>query len=69
MRKQVNIDMDKVKALAFKKRMVWTDLAKKADITTATIYAVQSGRRSPSQRTLFKLAAALDVDPSEIIKQ
>lgn len=69
MNKCVAIDMLKVKEMTYRKLWTWADLAKQAGITQPTIYALQAGRRKASQRTLFKLAAALDVDPSEIIKE
>lgn len=69
MNRVVTIDMPKVKEMTYRKLWTWADLAKQAGITQPTIYALQAGRRKASQRTLFKLAAALDVDPSEIIKE
>lgn len=69
MNRVVTIDMLKVKEMTYRKLWTWADLAKQAGITQPTIYALQAGRRKASQRTLFKLAAALDVDPLEIIKE
>lgn len=68
MKEKISLNMEKVKELAFNKKMVWADLARKANITVASVYAFQSGRRNPSQRTVFKIATALEVDPKEIIK-
>lgn len=67
--KKIIVDMQKVKQLADKKALSLTMLAMRADLSPTTIFYVKAGRRNPSKRTVFKLAAALDVDPSEIIKE
>lgn len=69
MKEKICLDMDKVKELTARKFWVWSDLARKAEITTATLYALQAGRRNASPKTMFKIAAALEVEPSEIIKK
>lgn len=69
MNKSVVIDMPKVKEMTYRKLWTWAELAKKAGITQPTIFALQSGRRKASIRTAYKIAAALDVEPSEIIKK
>lgn len=69
MRDTIVINIDKVKELMYGAMWVWSDLAKAADVTTATLYAIQAGRRKGSRKTLFKLAKALRVDPQELLKK
>lgn len=65
----VTIDMEKVRDLTEAKLWGWAYLARKARLSTATIYSLQSGRRNSSLLTVRKLAAALGVEPQEIIKK
>lgn len=67
--KTLMVDMQRVEQIADKKALSLTMLAIKADLSPATIFSVKSGRRNPSQKTVFKIAAALNVEPSEIIKK
>lgn len=67
MSKYLVIDMSKVKDLTFRKLWSWNDLSKQANISNATIYALQAKRRNASVRTVYKIARALDVDPKEIV--
>jgi len=43
-------------------------LAKNAKLTQATISYLENGGKSPTERTLKKLATALDVDIMELIQ-
>jgi transcriptional regulator with XRE-family HTH domain len=45
------------------------DLAEKVGSVQATISALESGRRKAQPRTLRRLAAALDVEPRELVKR
>ncbi|MCH4096026.1 MAG: helix-turn-helix transcriptional regulator [Acidaminococcus provencensis] len=67
--KTVEIDMKKVKEMTLKKLMSFADLAKSANLSLATLFALQAKRRKASERTLYKIAAALDVSPADIIKE
>lgn len=62
----VNINMDKVYQLTLDKLWTWSELARQANLTTATLYALKAGRRTPCSRTVYKIAKALGVDPKEI---
>ena len=42
------------------------ELAAKASVATATIVAIEQGRQTPTFKTARKIAAALDVEPTEI---
>lgn len=65
----MNLDMEKVKEMTYQKLWTWADLARQANVTQPTLYALKAGRRNPSMRTIYKIAHALDVDPQEIVKQ
>lgn len=66
---RLTVDMNTVEMKAKKNVMSLTILAMKAGISPATIFALKSGRRNPSMRTIRKLATALGVDPQELIKK
>lgn len=44
------------------------DLANRAGLATSTISLIINGRKTPTNRTLHKLAEALDCSPSEIFQ-
>jgi len=62
-------DMGKVKQLAYTKGWSWAELAQRAGLSLTTMFALQSKRRKASERTLYKLAGALDVPPAEIVEK
>lgn len=68
MQEVLQLDMAKIKELVYRRLWTWNELAKKADISTNTIYALQSHRRNASRRTAYKIANALEVSPCEIIE-
>jgi transcriptional regulator with XRE-family HTH domain len=45
-----------------------TGLAKAAGLHMATVYLLENGKRSPRLVTIYLLARALDVKPSELIE-
>lgn len=63
----MNLDMEKVKEMTYQKLWTWADLARQANVTQPTLYALKAGRRNPSMRTIYKIAHALGVEPQEII--
>lgn len=68
--KHINrVDMSIVEKLSNQKVLSLTMLAIKAGVSPATIFALKAGRRNPSMKTINKIAAALGVEPSEIVKQ
>ena len=67
--KSIIPDMGKVKRLAYKKGWSFSELAKRADLSLNTLFALQAKRRKASERTMYKIAAALDVSPAEIIEK
>lgn len=68
MQEILQLDMAKIKELVYQRLWTWNELAKKANISTNTIYALQSHRRNASRRTAYKIAKALDISPCEIIQ-
>ena len=65
----VIIDMEKVRNLTESHLWSWAELSRKAEVSVATIYSLQTGRRNASILTTRKLAGALGVEPSEIVKE
>ena len=62
-------DMGKVKQLTYKKGWSWSELASRAELSLNTLFALQAKRRKASERTVYKIAAALGVSPEEIIEK
>ena len=62
-------DMGEVKRLTYKKGWSLSELAKQANLSLNTIFALQAKRRRASERTVYKLANALDVSPADIIEK
>jgi putative molybdopterin biosynthesis protein len=56
------VDPQKVRALREAKGMSTRALARKAGVSTETIYAIEHGKRQPSVTTLDKIAKALDAE-------
>ncbi|WP_303063480.1 helix-turn-helix domain-containing protein [Acidaminococcus massiliensis] len=69
MRTGIFPNMGEVKRLTYKKGWSLSDLAKQANLSLNTIFALQAKRRRASERTVYKLANALDVSPAEIIEK
>ena len=60
--------MTRVEKLRRNKFFTQKELAEKANISQATISYIENGDKSPTERTLKKLATALDVDIMELIQ-
>ncbi len=63
------IDMAIVEQKANEKFWSLTMLAREANLAPATLFSLKSGRRRGTWTTLNKIAAALGVEPQEIIKK
>lgn len=61
------LDAKKVQALTEARFMSWAELALRSDISASTISLLMAGKRNASYKTIRRLAAALDVEPAEII--
>ncbi|WP_370850989.1 helix-turn-helix domain-containing protein [Megasphaera sp.] len=69
MKDAVNVDMEKVGNMRYEHLWTWSELARRSNVTTATIFALKAGRRRASMRTLHKIAHALGVQPGTLIKK
>lgn len=58
----MGINPQKFKKLRESRGMSTRTLAREAEVSTETIYAIEHGKRQPSVTTLTKLAHALDVE-------
>ena len=56
----------KLRAWRAQRVLTAQQLAERAGVSAATIYAIERGRELPRPRTAQKLAAALAVDPMDI---
>lgn len=63
------LDLSLVGTLIDRKLLSWAELARVAGISPATIFALKAGRRNASYRTIRKIAAALDIEPTDIMKK
>lgn len=64
-----NIDFEKVGKLISRKYLSWAELARQANISSATIFAIKAGRRNASYKILRNIANALGVEPSDIVSK
>lgn len=62
-------NMGKVKTMIYKKGWSWADLARRSGLSLNTLFALQSKRRKASERTMYKLATALNVEPADIVEK
>lgn len=62
-------DMGKVKLTMYQKGWSWSELARRSGLSLSTMFSLQSKRRKASERTMYKLAAALDVSPADIVEK
>ncbi|MGE5585793.1 MAG: helix-turn-helix domain-containing protein [Bacillota bacterium] len=61
--------MSKVKTLREQLGLSQQELAKAAGVAQSSIHYIEMGRKSPTTRTLQKLAAALGVPASELLDE
>ena len=59
-------NMNKIQELRLKKGMTAIEFAKKAGITNISLSLFENGKRKPSKLSLYKIAKALEVDPSDL---
>jgi len=63
----VKIDPEKVKRLREERVLSQRDLAKRARISQGTVWRIENGFAEVHPRTIRRLAAALDVEPGELM--
>ncbi len=54
--------------LRTKRKWTQTDLALRADVDRNYVSLIELGRNSPSVRLMFRLCDALDITPSDLLK-
>jgi transcriptional regulator with XRE-family HTH domain len=59
---------DNLKRLRTLRALTQVELAEKAHVTPATIVRIERNQAEPHMSTIRKLAAALGVDPAELVK-
>lgn len=57
-----------LRGLRTRRKWSQTELALRADVDRRHISEIELGRNSPSLRLIFKLCDALDVAPSDLVK-
>jgi transcriptional regulator with XRE-family HTH domain len=57
----------KLKEIRTRRLLTQEELAKKADVSAATVVNVERNNQEPHFRTIRKLAKALDIDPTELL--
>lgn len=63
------MDVKRLKVLIAKQQLTIAALATKAGVSADVIYKTLAGKRTPNLATVGKIAAALGVDPSELIQE
>jgi transcriptional regulator with XRE-family HTH domain len=59
---------DNLKRLRTLRALTQVELAEKAHVTPATVVRIERNQAEPHMSTIRKLAAALGVDPAELVK-
>lgn len=59
---------ENLKRLRTLRALTQVELAEKARVTPATVVRIERNQAEPHMSTLRKLAAALGVDPAELVK-
>ena len=57
-----------LRSLLTKRKWTQTDLALRADVDRNYVSLIELGRNSPSVRLMFRLCDALDITPSDMLK-
>jgi transcriptional regulator with XRE-family HTH domain len=59
---------EQLKRLRTLRALTQADVAERAGVTTATVARIERNEIEPRMTTLRKLAAALEVDPAELVR-
>ena len=57
-----------LRSLRTKRKWTQTDLALRADVDRNYVSLIELGRNSPSVRMMYRLCDALDIKPSDLLK-
>jgi transcriptional regulator with XRE-family HTH domain len=60
---------DNLKRQRIRKALTQEELARRAELTTATVARIERNETEPRMSTLRKLAKALKVDPAELVEE
>ncbi len=63
----MEVNAAKLKELREARGLSVRGLAKKAEVSTETVYSVEHGKRQPSMKTLDKIARALGANPVDLL--
>ncbi len=61
--------MTRLKCVRQEKGLTRTELARRSGVALSFIHSIESGHKSPTVRTLEKLAAALGVRVSDLLEE
>jgi len=64
----VEVDVEKLKELRRRRVLTMEELAKRAGVGRNTVWRLEHGVMGAQPRTIRKLAAALEVEPEELVK-
>jgi transcriptional regulator with XRE-family HTH domain len=60
---------EKLKEIRTRRLLTQEELAEKAEVSAATVVNVERNNQEPHFRTIRKLAKALDIDPTELLRE
>ncbi|MCA1739830.1 MAG: helix-turn-helix domain-containing protein [Actinobacteria bacterium] len=64
----VQVDMQKLKELRQRRVLTLHELEERSGVAYNTIWRLENGKTGAQPRTIRKLAAALGVDPEELVR-
>jgi transcriptional regulator with XRE-family HTH domain len=64
----VEVDVERLKELRREKVLSLRELEERSGVSYNTIWRIEAGRQGAQQRTIRRLAEALGVEPSELVK-
>jgi transcriptional regulator with XRE-family HTH domain len=65
----MEVNVERLKELRRERVLSLRELEEKSGVTYATIWRIEDGRQGAHPRTVRKLAEALGVQPSELIRE
>ena len=64
----MEVDVQRLRALRQERALALRELAELSGVSLNTIWRIEANRQGAHPRTIRKLAAALNVDPRELVK-
>ncbi len=65
----MEVDVERLRELRRQRVLSLRELEERSGVSYNTIWRIEDGRQGAHPRTLRKLAEALEVDPSELVKK